>query len=113
MMLFVGAVVVSFVGMAALGKHFGSIPILNRFALKPPNPDDVVSDRTLATSIGEVANVAVGDEGVADSTLRPAGRAKFGDQYVDVVTDGSFVDEGRRVQIVNINGHRIMVRQVS
>ena len=31
--------------------------------------------------------IQVGDWGIADSPLRPAGKARFGEHFVDVVTD--------------------------
>ena len=54
----------------------------------------------------------MGDEGVADSPLRPAGKARFGQDYVDVVTDGVFVDQGDHVKVVDISGNRVMVRRI-
>ncbi|NUQ66264.1 MAG: NfeD family protein, partial [Pirellulales bacterium] len=53
-----------------------------------------------------------GDVGIADSPLRPAGRVRFGDQYVDVVSEGSFIEEGAYVRILKIRGNHILVRQV-
>ena len=57
-----------------------------------------------------LGGVQVGDCGVADSPLRPAGRARFGDDYVDVVAD-SFVEKGRSVRVIKISGNRVMVRE--
>ena len=56
--------------------------------------------------------VSVGDWGRAVSLLRPAGKARFGDRYVDVVTDGSFVNQGKQVRVVEISGNRVVVREV-
>jgi membrane-bound serine protease (ClpP class) len=56
--------------------------------------------------------VDVGDWGLAFSPLRPAGKARFGDRYLDVLTDGDFVERGRQVRIVEIQGSRIVVRDV-
>jgi membrane-bound serine protease (ClpP class) len=49
---------------------------------------------------------------VAESPLRPAGKARFGDEYLDVVTDGSYVERGHAVRIIEISGNRVMVREV-
>jgi membrane-bound serine protease (ClpP class) len=57
--------------------------------------------------------ISIGDEGVADSTLRPAGRVLFGKQFRDVVTDGSFVEKGSRVRVIKISGTHITVRQMT
>jgi membrane-bound serine protease (ClpP class) len=51
----------------------------------------------------------VGEVGVAQTALRPAGRAEFGDRLMDVVTEGEFVDRGDKVRIREIHGNRIVV----
>ena len=54
----------------------------------------------------------MGDWGVADSPLRPAGKARIGDSFVDVIADGAFIDKGANVRIVKIEGNRVVVREV-
>jgi membrane-bound serine protease (ClpP class) len=44
--------------------------------------------------------------------LRPAGTAKFGDRYVDVVTEGDFIPPGTSIQVVEVEGTRIVVKHV-
>ncbi len=44
--------------------------------------------------------------------LRPGGTARFGDDRVDVVSDGTPVDSGRAVRVIAVEGHRILVRAV-
>jgi len=55
----------------------------------------------------------VGREGVSLTVLRPAGTAVFGDQRLDVVTEGEFVPAGVPVKVVRVEGTRIVVRSVS
>lgn len=52
----------------------------------------------------------VGKEGTSLTVLRPAGTAEFGDQKVDVVTEGDFVAVGHRVKIIRVEGTRVVVR---
>jgi len=52
-------------------------------------------------------------EGVAVTPLRPAGTARVGDDLVDVVTEGDFVDAGARVRVVRVEGSRVVVRPVA
>ena len=54
----------------------------------------------------------LGAIGEAATTLRPAGIARFGDAFVDVVTEGSFITAGVRVQVIEIEGQRIVVKEV-
>lgn len=52
----------------------------------------------------------LGQVGVAESDLRPSGVARFGDERVDVVTDGSYVTAGSRVRVIEAYGMRVVVR---
>ena len=61
---------------------------------------------------GPPMGVDVGDWGVAVSPFRPAGKARFGDRYLDVLTDGDFVERGRQVRIIELQGNRVVVRDV-
>lgn len=54
----------------------------------------------------------VGQEGVTISDLRPAGIAQFGKDRLDVVTQGGFIDAGRRVAIVRVAGRQVIVKEV-
>jgi membrane-bound serine protease (ClpP class) len=53
--------------------------------------------------------VQPGDLGMAHTPLRPGGRARFGDHFVDVLTDGDFVNRGRPVRVVRVSGHQVFV----
>jgi membrane-bound serine protease (ClpP class) len=54
----------------------------------------------------------VGQEGVALTTLRPAGMARFGEKKVDVVSEGEVIDRDARVRVVEVKGNRVVVRAV-
>jgi membrane-bound ClpP family serine protease len=41
--------------------------------------------------------------------LRPGGKAQFGDQILDVVADGAFLQPGVSVRIVELQGTRVVV----
>jgi membrane-bound serine protease (ClpP class) len=54
----------------------------------------------------------VGDAGEAVTRLRPAGKARFGDALVDVVATGEFLDKGTELEIIAINGSRVVVKKM-
>ena len=54
----------------------------------------------------------LGTIGVAATPLRPAGKSQFGDAFVDVVAEGGYIMPGTRVQVVEIEGNRIVVKEV-
>lgn len=51
-----------------------------------------------------------GQEGVADTDLRPAGIGRFGSQRVDVVSEATFISKDEKICITQIAGSRIVVR---
>jgi len=53
----------------------------------------------------------VGKEGVAHSTLRPGGIATIEGHRVDVIAEGSWIESGRRIRVLNVEGSRIVVRE--
>lgn len=89
--------------------YLPNIPYLNRLMLRPSGlqlepPEALDSLQPLARLLGDI--------GVAATPLRPAGKVKFGDEFIDVVSEGSFVPEGTRVQVIEIEGTRIVVKEV-
>ena len=52
----------------------------------------------------------VSESGVALTPLRPSGRAQFGDQFVDGVTEGDVIETGARVEGLSVNGNRVVVQ---
>lgn len=54
----------------------------------------------------------VGQEGVALTQLRPSGMARFGNQKVDVVSDGEVIERDARVEVIEVNSNRVVVREV-
>ena len=112
-----GSGVVFLVAALAISRYLGSIPVFNRMVLDAPAGDRAADDAPLDPKSGKAAAlvgqliVRVGDCGVAESPLRPAGKVRIGDESVDVVTDGSFVTKGSTVRIVEIQGHHIVVRE--
>lgn len=53
----------------------------------------------------------LGAEGVALTTLRPAGTAEFNGKRVDVVTDSEYIDHGKQVIVTAVEGMRVVVRE--
>ena len=73
----------------------------------------ILSDSTKSDQ-GYISNATrnelVGLEGIAVTPLRPSGIADFGDERLDVVTEGGYLSSGSEVKIVKTNGSRVVVR---
>jgi membrane-bound serine protease (ClpP class) len=54
----------------------------------------------------------VGLDGTALTDLRPSGTARIGEERIDVVTEGEYVAQGSRVQVIRSEGYRHVVRAV-
>ena len=49
---------------------------------------------------------------VCKTDLRPAGTVMVENTPLDVVTEGNFVKQGSTVKVINVDGSRILVRQI-
>jgi len=97
------------VGAVMLAWYLPSIPYANRLILKPPEEEaDGLDD---LTAVSPYAGL-LGAVGVAATTLRPAGKAQFGEDFLDVVAEGDYVNAGSRVQVIEIEGNRIVVKEI-
>ena len=81
-------------------KDGGRVPHLT---ISVPTPVIPV-ENPLASLLGAI--------GVAETPLRPAGKARFGEDFHDVIAEGDFVNPGSRVQVIEIEGQRIVVKEV-
>jgi membrane-bound serine protease (ClpP class) len=73
----------------------------------------LVLSSSAASSEGFVAHDStrlLGQVGVSESELRPAGVVRFGSERVDVVSEGTFVARGQSVRVVQVEGVRVVVR---
>lgn len=77
------------------------------FVLEPPKPT------TAKPAAPDVLNVKAGDIGQAATPLRPSGWVLFGDEKVDVVSEGEFLKKGTTVEVVRVEGHKVVVRSQS
>ena len=58
----------------------------------------------------EDMQVLVGRTGVTTSVLRPAGIGDFDGVRLNVVTEGGFIEKGEPIEIVRVDGSKIVVR---
>jgi len=97
-----------------LSRFLPSIPWVNRLILTPPGyaaeGDGPMLHPALYTVQQTNSAVSVGETGVCSSALRPAGKVNFGDRFLDVVSDGSYIDAGSTVEVIHVTGNRIVVR---
>jgi membrane-bound serine protease (ClpP class) len=61
----------------------------------------------------EQQEACIGQSGVAIPQLYPGGKARFGEQILDVLTEGESEEKGRRVKITKHTGSDAVVKEVS
>jgi len=59
------------------------------------------TDRSLIGATGEVY-----------TALRPAGTIMVGGKRIDAVSDGAFIDKGKRIRVIEASGSRVVVEQM-
>lgn len=90
------------------------LPKSSAFAGLSLSPSAAKTGREFEISVtapleGRSQRIKVGEIGEVLSKLRPTGRARFGEQIVDVVCEAEFLDKGCKVEIIEIHGNRVIV----
>jgi membrane-bound serine protease (ClpP class) len=103
------AIVAATIVITLLARYLPRTSLYRRFALVTSNPPGPSLDR-VPRQFANAMSIGPGAQGIAVSTLRPSGKARFDDHLVDVVTDGEFVSADTPVTVVQTDGMRVVVR---
>ena len=100
------AMFIAVVGMVIIMKLFGKkLHVFNKLVLK---------DAT-TTEEGYVSNEnrieLIGKTGVTQTPMRPAGVIVVDNERIDAVSEGSFIDKGKEIVVIKVEGSRIVVRE--
>lgn len=116
--LFINEVLGLFSGFAAflffawlISKYLPKSQVFNRLVLTPAVPANGRGAEAAVSAPSLSEGIKVGDCGEIISTLRPAGKARFGDSIVDVVAEAEFIDKGTIVRIAEISGNKVVVKE--
>lgn len=101
------AMIIAIIGMVVLMKFFGkNLHVFNKLILR---------DAT-TTEEGYVSNVnrvdLLGKSGYTMTPLRPAGTIIIDNERIDVVSEGNYIDSKKKVEVVRVEGSRIVVREI-
>jgi membrane-bound serine protease (ClpP class) len=109
--------VAALIGALLIGRYLHRAPYLGKIILAEPPPSTAPTAVTAAVSqpsaVAEEQRVheLVGRRGRTLSMLRPAGRADFDGEPMDVVAHGEFIRPGEPIVICGVQGSRIVVRR--
>jgi len=112
----IGALAAVAGGAVVFAKYLPSIPFLNRLVLKPEpwtgfDETDPVSKPPLEGY--DSLAFLVGETGRTTSPLRPTGKARFGNLLIDVTADSFYVEADSLVEVVDVQGTRVIVKTMA
>lgn len=71
----------------------------------------MVLEHSFAEAVSqEDRSALIGRRGITVTPLRPIGRVRFGRDEVDVMTEGEYIDSDREVEVMTVEGPRVVVR---
>jgi membrane-bound ClpP family serine protease len=102
-----GATAGTIVAIAGLRRWLPHAPVFNRMLLAPPSPEEAeyIDQRESLANFEHL----LGRSGTAVTRLAPSGKAQIGDELVDVITAGEFVDRDSQVVVVEVRGNCVVV----
>lgn len=101
------ALIIASAGMVIIVKFFGKrLHLFKR----------VILNDSTDTESGYVSTVnrpeLIGQIALSLTPLRPSGTIELGDERIDAVSEGRFIDAGKNVKIIKVEGSRIVVREL-
>ncbi len=100
--------VLSIVTMIVFFPMLFKLPVAQRHLL----PNEMRSEDGYVMKTVDDESCLKGEMGITPGGLRPSGKMKLDDgRYLDVVSDGHFVEPGSRIKIHKVDGNRIVVRK--
>ena len=99
----VGAVI----GLVLLAK----LMIKTKFWEQLTAPDTQKKEEGYSNTLGWES--LQGETGIADTDLHPSGWVRVKDQRIFVVSEGEFIEEGKEIKILSVDGNRVLVRELT
>lgn len=102
------ALFISLLGMVVLVKFFGkNLHVFSKIVLK----DATTSEEGYVSNVNRID--LLGKRGKTVTPLRPSGTVYIDKERLDVVSEGNYIDVNVTVEVVEVEGSRIVVRQVN
>lgn len=87
-------------------KEMGKTKGLNELVLS----DRFTEDKGYTSA--EDREYLLGRRGIVLTELRPSGAVSIEGEPVDVVSEGAYIKKGEQVEVISVNGNRVVVRKV-
>ena len=103
------------IGMIVVGiflrKRLPRSPLFGNMMLEPPAGAEAETIRRREALVD--FHELLGATGTTTTQLTPGGKARFGDMLVDVMADGEVIDRGKAIEVVDVRGSRVLVKEVN
>ncbi|MEX2444044.1 MAG: NfeD family protein [Alkalispirochaeta sp.] len=103
-----GTVVAAVLTTLSVAMLVKNTRFFSRLALA--NTQDVTEGYTVQTA--SVADRYLNREGTAETTFRPSGKIRLDEEVLPAESEGGYIEMGRTVRIVRVDGNRVVVREV-
>jgi membrane-bound serine protease (ClpP class) len=103
-----GGAIGAMIAAALLGRYLPKSTLFKKMQLSAATS----AAEGYTSSLGEAKSL-LGATGIAETNLRPSGKARFGDRLVDVVTEGDLIERGKPITIVDVQGSRVVVKRAA
>jgi membrane-bound serine protease (ClpP class) len=97
--------------LACMRRVLTQAPVFRRVALETPDETQLEQIRYQESMVH--FEHLLGKRGVTTTPLLPSGKAQFGDEVVDVMSDGELIQVGTAIAVAEVHGNEVMVRKIS
>ncbi len=99
------------IGLFVMRQYFDRVPGLRHVILSPPRGEDL-DELHLRESLVDYSHL-LNQTGITTTQVVPSGKAQFGRQIVDVMSDSEYIERGAPVRVIDVQGNRVLVEPVS
>jgi membrane-bound ClpP family serine protease len=89
-------------------RYWPQTPMGRRLLLQAPSAEEVLPDNPQRQRLRQL----VGKFGVAKSVMMPSGAVLVEGHHIDAVSEGQPIDAGQPIEVIEVHGNRVVVRQV-
>ncbi len=100
------ALLLSLIFIFLLAKYLPTSNIFKKFILS--EEERAIAGYTSRKDAKEL----LGATGISLTTLRPAGTAEILGKRVDVMTDSEYIEKGKNIEVIEVRGMRVVVREL-
>ena len=100
----------AFASVAVIHRYLPDAPFLSRLMLPQPDVElrDEIQRRESIADFGYLQ----GKRGRTTTQLTPSGKARIGDDVVNVISDGELIASGTDVLVAEVRGNRVLVKMI-